>query len=381
MELTWIEVDVPALVANVAEMRRLVGPGAVLAPAVKGNGYGHGLVLAARAFLRGGADWLSVNALYEARALRQAGMEAPLYAVGYVARDDLEEALSYGLRMVVYNFETVEALARLRRPEGAEPARLHLKLETGNHRQGIEHGPALELARRIASTPGLVLEGVASHFANVEDTTDHGFARSQVARFRAFCEDLESRGIRPRYRHISNSAATILWPDVHFNLVRCGIACYGMWPSPETRVSAHLEGRGEVRLRPALTWKARIAQVKEVPAGAYVGYGCTYRTTHASRLAVLPVGYYDGYDRSLSNLAHVLVRGQRAPVRGRVAMNTVVVDVTHVGGVEPEKEAVLLGAQGEETVTAEQVAQWAGTINYEVTTRIHERIPRIPVGE
>jgi len=379
-DLAWVEVDVGALRANLKELRRLVGTGPVLAPAVKANAYGHGLVLAGRAFLEAGAEWLSVNALFEARALREAGVDAPIYVMGYVARDDLDEAAALGVRLVVYNPETVEALADLRRPEGAEPVRLHLKVETGNNRQGLEHGAAMELARRVADTPGLELEGVASHFANVEDTTDHRFARGQVARFRAFLAELEGRGIRPRYRHISNSAATILWPDVHFNLVRAGIACYGMWPSPETLVSASLEGRAGVRLRPALTFKTRVAQVKEVPAGAYVGYGCTYRTTHPSRLAVLPVGYYDGYDRGLSNLAHVLVRGQRAPVRGRVAMNITVVDVTHVEGVGVEREVVLIGEDGEERVTAEQVAQWAGTINYEVTTRIREGLPRIPVG-
>ncbi len=380
MPLTWVEIDTTSLESNLRELRRLTGPGVLLAPTIKGNAYGHGLVLAAESFLRGGADWLSVHALYEARALREAGITAPLYSVGYVQREDLEEALHLDLALVVWNPETVEALARLRRPVGAPPARLHLKLETGNHRQGLEEDSALELARLINGTQGVVLEGVASHFANVEDTTDHRFARSQVARFQAFLTRLEGEGIRPRYRHMGNSAATLLWPDVYFDLVRPGIASYGMWPSGETQVSARMEGRSGITLRPALTWKARVAQIKPVPRGAYIGYGCTYRTTHDAVMGVIPVGYYDGYARNLSGLAHVLVRGQRAPVRGRVAMNVIVCDITDIEGVQLEEEVVLLGSQGEERISAEQMAGWGDTINYEVTTRIREGIPRVAVA-
>ena len=162
-------------------------------------------------------------------------------------------------------------------------------------------------------------------------------------------------------------------------LVRTGIACYGMWPSTEAYVAALMAGRALVQLRPALAWKTRIVQVRDVPAGEYVGYGRTFRTTHPTRLAILPMGYYDGYDRGLSNLAHVLVHGARAPVRGRVCMNITMVDVTHIPAAASGDEVVLLGSQGDERITAEQMAGWAGSINYEITTRINERIPRIAV--
>jgi len=178
--------------------------------------------------------------------------------------------------------------------------------------------------------------------------------------------------------HCANSAATILWPDTHFGLVRAGIAAYGMWPSTATFITALTTHRAKVDLRPALTWKTRIAQLKRAAPGETVGYGRTYQVTHDTRLAVLPVGYYDGYDRGLSNYAWTLVRGHRAPVRGRICMNMTMIDVTDVPDVREGDEVVLLGTQGAERVKAEQVAEWTGTINYEVTTRIGGHIPRIP---
>jgi len=380
--LIWCEIDCARLQATLARFRRLVGPDCLLAPTVKANAYGHGGVLAATAFCAAGADWLTVNSLPEARELRQAGIGVPLYVMGYVAQEDLAEAVALDCRLVVYDEQRVDALGRLvpRLPPGCR-ARLHLKIETGNNRQGLDLPAARALARRIAATPGLVLEGAATHFADIEDTTDHPYARQQLARFRTAIAELRGDGHPVPVCHCANTAATILWPESYLALVRVGIGAYGMWPSVQTQVAAVLEGRPDViTLEPALTWKTRIAQLKDVPAGEFVGYGRTFRTTHPTRLAVLPVGYYDGYDRRLSNLAYVLVRGQRAPLRGRVCMNMCMVDVTDVPGVTVEEEAILLGGQGAERLSAEQLAEWTGTINYEVTTRIPAHVPRLPVG-
>jgi alanine racemase len=383
MTLTWCEVSREALRHNVASLRRRVGPGPLLAPTVKGNAYGHGLVLASRCFLEAGADWLCVNALYEARALRAAGITAPLYVVGYVARDELEEALALDCDLVLYDEAIFRAAVVLAERLG-RPARFHLKLETGNHRQGLGPAEAMALAKEVARHPWARLRGLSSHYANVEDTTDHSYAQQQFDKFQRFAQALRAEGLGGFLSHLSNSAASILWPSRCLDMVRTGIAAYGMWPSTETRVAALLaqDGAGELELRPALTWVCKVAQVKEVGAGEYVGYGCTYRTTHPTKLAILPVGYYDGYDRGLSNLAHVLIGGVRAPVRGRVCMNILMVDVTDVPGVRAEQEAILLGAarEGGERISAEQLGQWAGTINYEVTTRIREEIPRVLVG-
>jgi alanine racemase len=375
--LTWVEVDTDALASNLTALGQRLPSGAILAPAVKGNAYGHGLILAAKAFAGTGAQMLCVNAVYEARTLRAAGIDIPLYVVGYVEVSHLGEALQLGCELVVYNTETVDAIEALA-PD--RPARLHVKLETGNNRQGLSPDLAFALAKRIAGSPSAHLAGIASHYANVEDTTDHTYARAQLQRFHAFARRLREAGFAPGSLHMSNSAAAIIWPEECLDIVRVGISAYGMWPSKETLVAALMSGRKDLNLRPALTWKCRIAQIKEVPAGAFIGYGCSHRTTHPTRIAVLPIGYYDGYDRGLSNTAHVLISGHRAPVLGRVCMNVVMVDVTNVPNIKIESEVVLLGASGAEEITAEQMADWAGTINYEITTRINDRIPRIPRG-
>jgi alanine racemase len=383
MSLIWCETDVAALRRNMEAFRALVGSDVLLAPTVKGEAYGHGLEWAARAFLDGGADWLCVATVEEVERLRRAGITVPIHVVGYVERAALGRAVAADARLVVYDVQTIRALAALGHgagPEGDRPIRLHLKLETGNHRQGVQGAEAVSIARAIADAPHLQLEGVSSHFANIEDTTDHRYARQQLARFEAEIAALHADGHATPIRHLSNTAAALLWPDQAFEMVRIGIGGYGLWPSKETRIAALMSGRGATRLQPALTWKTRVAQVKSVPAGAAIGYGCTYITTHPTRLAILPVGYYDGYDRGLGNLAHVLVRQHRAPVRGRVCMNVVMVDVTDVPGVSVEDEVVLLGRQGELEITAEQLADWADTINYEVVTRIGGHLERRPVS-
>lgn len=378
LPLVWCEVDGTALAQNIQALRRLLGNHVLLAPAVKANGYGHGLELAARAFLQGGADWLCVNAVYEARALRQAGIQAPIYVMGYVGLHELEEALHLNTRMVVYNAETIDALGAWSTKTGLQ-ARVHLKLETGNHRQGVDLPQAFLLADRCVER-GVMLEGLATHFANVEDTTDHQYARAQLEKFERGVQALRRAGHPLPVTHIANSAATILWTQAQQNMVRPGISAYGLWPSTETFVTAALEGRGRLPLAPALTWKTRVAQVKPVDVGGFVGYGCTYMATHPTRLAILPVGYYDGYPRALSNLAWVLIRGQRAPVRGRVCMNIIMVDVTDIPGASLEDEAVLLGSQGSERITAEQLGAWGQTINYEIVARIADHVPRVARG-
>jgi alanine racemase len=218
---------------------------------------------------------------------------------------------------------------------------------------------------------------VTTHFANIEDTTDHGFAESQIATFARLSDAVASAGGPPPIRHAACSAAALLFNRTHLDLARIGISLYGLWPSKETYVSCLERGKPSLELRPALSWKTRIAQVKTVPEGGYIGYGCTYRATRPTRIAVLPVGYYEGYDRGLSGIGHVLVRGRRAPIRGRVCMNMCMVDVSDIPGASIEDEVVLLGRQGDERIAAEQIAGWCGTIAYEIVSRIHPSLPRI----
>ena len=262
------------------------------------------------------------------------------------------------------------------REPAAQTARLHIKIETGTNRQGIGPGLLEPLCAAIVKNPDLMLEGLSTHFANIEDTTDHSFAEKQLHRLQAALDLLAERGIKAPIVHCANSAATILFPDSHFQMVRTGIAAYGMWPSNETYVSFVRERANGFVLKPALTWKSRVAQIKHVPGGEYIGYGCTFKTGHATRLAVIPVGYYDGFDRGIAG-GHVLIRGQRAPIRGRICMNLFMAEVTDISDVCVGDEVVLLGCDGEECISAEQIARWSATINYEVTTRINDRIPRI----
>ncbi len=372
-ELTWVEISKDALQHNVSEFRKIVGDEVLLCPCIKANAYGHGLVDCARVFLEAGADWLSVNSLYEARALREAGVEAPIYVLGYIGLDGLEEAVALEVRMVVYNRETVEKLAEI---SVGHEAKLHIKIETGNNRQGVMIEDLVDFAKYIQSFDGLVVEGLATHFANIEDTTDHSYAEQQIDRFEEAVGLLVAAGIEVKVKHCANSAATMLFQKTHFDLVRVGISSYGMWPSNETYVSYLKEVGEEFSLKPAFTWKAKIAQVKEIPAGEFIGYGCTFRTSHSTRLAIIPIGYYDGYDRG-ANGAHVLIHGKRAPIRGRVCMNIIMADITDIPEAQLEDDVVLMGRSGEEEISAELFAGWAGTINYEVTTRVNERIPRL----
>lgn len=370
-------IDTASLSHNISVLKKGLAPGAEIAAVVKSNAYGHGVRIAWRAFVEGGATWLCVDSLHEAQELRDDGYTGNLFVMGHIPPTHAKTAVSLDVRCMVYDRRQIDALGEAANA-ASRPLRLVMKLETGTQRQGLTIEAALNLAHYIARFPYLVLEGTATHFANIEDTTDHSFAYEQLRIFNEYNDILTANGFRPTLRTIANSAAGILWPHTHCELVRAGITCYGMWPSTECYVSARLLGK-DVDLRPALTWKTLIAQIKTVPAGSLIGYGCTYETTHESRIAVLPVGYYDGYDRAMSNLAYVLIRGKRAPVRGRICMNMCMVDVTDIPDAEPGDDVVLLGRQGGESLSAEQLATWAGTINYELTTQIQTNIPRIAV--
>jgi len=378
---SWCEIDAVAVRANLDLLRCRLAPGTRLGIVVKSNAYGHGMVLCAREFLAAGADWLIVNSASEAADLREAGVRAPLYICARVPAWEADSAARSKARVVLCSGEDARALARAGR-EAGQAVKVHIKLETGTHRQGISVEEGLELARQVRQLEGISLEGLTTHYADIEDTTDHAFARRQLELLeegrRAFAEN----GIDLPMVHSANSAATLLWPETHGGLVRVGIAAYGLWPSRETYATALQLGIGEgdrwlPELVPVLSWRGRIGQIKEVAAGAYVGYGRTFRATYPMRIGILPVGYFEGYDRRLSNVAHVLVKGVRAPVRGRICMNMAMVDLTHISEVEVGSAVTLLGRDGEEEVSADQWAAWMGGINYEVVTRLHPDLPRL----
>jgi alanine racemase len=377
--VSWLEIDLGALSENVRAFQGRLG-GAKLAAVVKSEAYGHGVGLVAPAALRAGASWLAVWGANEGIPLRAlVGPGVPILCLGHTPPQDYEAAVAADLRLTLYDPSAISALGTAARRSG-KTARIHLKLETGTHRQGLEADEAVALAAAVRAEPGVELEGLSTHYADIEDTTDHGYADAQLARFTEGMERVSAVGPRPPVRHTACSAAAILFPRTHFDMARVGIGLYGLWPSRETLVSARERGLSGFVLSPVMTWKALVAQVKEVPAGGYVGYGRTWRAQRRTRIAVLPVGYFEGYSRALSSRAHVLLRGHRAPVLGRVCMNMFMVDVTDVPGAAAGDVAVLLGREGDEMVSAEALAGWAGTIHYEITTRVNPQLPRVAVN-
>lgn len=374
----WIELDCSALENNIQQFRSMIGIEKKLLAMVKANAYGHGMFEVAEIACKSGADWLGVQSLKEGIDLRGVGFECPILVVGYIPLNELKKAVEKNLKITVYNSESIEKLSEVCKKLGKK-AFLHLKVETGTYRQGVDRRDILTFVEKVSRDPQLILEGISSHFANIEDTTDHTYARHQLHNYQKVLQKLEEHKIKIPIKHFSCTAATILFSETHLDMVRIGIGMYGLWPSKETYLSCLLREQEPICLKPVLSWKARIAQLKKVPKGAFVGYGCTYKTGRESLLAVIPVGYYDGYPRDLSNISYVLVKGERAPLRGRVAMNFLVADVTDIQDVNLEDEIVLIGSSGEDTVSADSLALWQGTINYEVVSRLNSDIPRVVV--
>jgi alanine racemase len=371
---TWVELDRAALLHNVCALKRLIAPAKFMA-VVKGNAYGHGMAEIASA-IAPHVDWFGVNSLEEAQGLRAAGIGQPVLIMGATPPERLAEVVRGGFRPVVYDHASAQALATAAARLGRRAA-VHLKVETGTNRLGARGAVARELATFIRSQPALALEGVYTHFANVEDTLDNSYTEHQLRRYQEALADIGAcDGL---LTHTAATAAGVLYPQTRFGMVRVGIGLYGLWPSAQTAEAARRAGI-DLDLRPVLSWKARVVHLNDVPLGEPVGYGCTYVATRPRRIAVLPVGYYEGFDRSLSNRGRVLIRGQVAPVVGRVAMNMTMVDVTDIPGVAVGDEAVIIGRQGDRSLTADDMATLLDTINYEVVTRINPTLPRVWVN-
>lgn len=430
----WVEVDLDAIAANFRQLQALMrGQLAAAAPplspsigqappsspligtappappligaagphlmaVVKSNAYGHGLVPVARAAVAAGATWLGVANADEALALREAGLTSPeVLILNPIRAAQVPAVLASRAIVVAYEREAARAMSQLAQTCGA-PLRVHVKVDTGLGRLSVLPEEAVAFVQELRQLPGLAVEGVYTHLADAEGL-DQSHTLAQHARFRTVLEDLARDGFVPTFTHVSGSAAGMLSPALRHDIVRAGIALYGLWPSEETRLlmiareqdlqlllhDEEAQRRG-VRsfaslLRPALRFVTRVAQVKFIPVGWTVGYGCTFEARRPTQVAVLPVGYADGLDRRLSNAGFVLVRGQRAPIIGRVCMNLTMVDVTDIPGVEREDEVVLLGTQGQAAIPAEEWAQRIGTIHYEVVTRLCWDLPRVYTGE
>jgi alanine racemase len=370
---TWVEINREALVYNLSQFRKLVGDSVKIMGVVKANAYGHGLVEVA-GIISDKVDWIGVDSLVEALKLRKIGLRKPILVLGYIELADLKEAVKNNISLTVYNKETIEKLGKIPIHNPNLNPKIHIKIETGTARQGVLENEILEFIKFVKQFPSIEIQGISTHYANIEDTTNSSFAKSQLEAFSRVTEILKKEGLTP-LRHTACSAATILFPETRFEMVRLGISMYGLWSSKETKAVAKNKNL-ELELKPALTWKTIVAQIKNIPAGTSVGYGLTECVSRNSKIAILPIGYYDGYDRKLSSIGSVLVRGKRCKILGRVCMNMIIIDVTDAENVELEDEVVLLGRQGREEVSAEDLAQKIGTINYEVVTRINPLITR-----
>lgn len=365
---TWVEVSRSAIRDNAEAVAAAIGPAKLMA-VVKSNAYGHGIEQAVSA-LKNHADWFGVDSFLEAERVRRSVPETPILILGYTRREDLRRALRLGCRLTVYDPAMLPALAAA---AGKRTANIHLKIETGTSRQGIQTADLPAFIRAAKKYPRLEIEGVSTHFANSEDV-DPAYAGRQIEAFKTARAALKSLGLEPPISHAACSAAGLRYPEARCSMVRAGIALYGLWPSPETRKDA-----AALSLRPALAWKTIVAQVKKLPAGTPVSYGLTERLRRDSTIAVLPVGYWDGLDRTLSSAGEVLVNGKRAKIIGRVCMNMCMIDVTDAGRVRPEQEVVLIGRQKRGVLTADEMAEKSGTIHYEVVTRINPTLPRFLV--
>ena len=367
---TWVEIDLSAIANNTRQIKALLGPRVRILASLKADAYGHGVVKVARTVLHNGASMLGVATVSEARPLREAGIAAPILVFGYVPPWQMREAVRLDLAVTLYSVESAQALSRAALAL-KQSAKVHIKIDTGMGRLGIraeQVDEVLALVREILALPGLEMEGIFTHFA-LADTQDQAHMYLQLARFREVVGTLEELGLRPPLVHAANSAALLSLPESHFDMVRPGIALYGLDPSEEVPIPESF--------RPALSFKTQVSQVKVIPAGECISYGCTYVTETPTRVAVLPVGYADGFRRAPTNWGSVLLHGQAAPILGRVCMDQCIIDVTHIPQTRVGDEVVLIGRQGQASLTAEIVAQRLGTSNYEVVSAILARVPRV----
>jgi len=360
-------IDLDALRWNFRQIREKVGPKVKILSMVKANAYGHGAAAVARTLAAEGAHAFGVATLEEGIELRHAGIRQPIIVLAGVYLEQLDLFLQYDLIPVLHEVETLRVLEKSVAARGLTLP-IHLEIDTGMGRIGFLDSRIDDWLPELSKLNALKLEGVFSHFADGE-TASEAYTENQLKSFRIVTERLRHAAFVPSLIHMAKSGAIITVPDSHLAMVRPGLILYGIYPAPDMAK--------EIHLKPVLSWKSRILQLKRLPRGSSVGYGRTFTTQKDSLIATLPVGYADGYHRLFSNRASVLVRGERAPVVGRVSMDLTTVDVTDIAGVQQGDEVVLLGRQGDNEISADEMAGWSNTISYEILTSISARVPRI----
>jgi len=364
---TFCLVDLQALCWNFRQIREKVGRQVKILSMVKANAYGHGAPAVAKTLAAEGSDAFGVATLEEGIELRQADIREPIIVLAGVYPEQIDQFLENSLTPVVHERQTLRSVEAAIRNRGAK-LNIHFEVDTGMGRTGFLAAEVDLWLSELTKLKALTLEGVFSHFSDAESANEE-YTENQLRNFLSVIKRLRGTGITPRFVHMAKSAAVVTVPASHFAMVRPGLALYGLYPSPDMAK--------RIALKPVLSWRTGILQLKRVPKGSSLGYGRTFVTGRESLIATLPVGYADGYPRVLSNRALVLVRGDRAPVVGRVSMDLTMIDATDIRGVQQGDEVVLLGRQGDGEISADEMAGWSNTISYEILTSIGPRVPRI----
>lgn len=371
---TWVEISRAAVEQNVAALQSFLLPGVEFCAVVKANAYGHGQCEMTSLLLNAGVTHFAVDSIDEAALLRQQSPQATIFILDYTVPERLRDVVTLDAIQTVYDEKTILELSKFGTIE--HPARVSLKVETGLHRQGVGPRGIASVLEAIQRTEGrVVLVSAASHFASSEEPTEPMNAY-QLKNFAHALEVIRAAGFDPKYQHIACSAAAMTNPASQGTMARYGIVIYGLWASKNHKRHMVL-GRQNIELSPVLQWKTRIAQIKDVPPGGAIGYGGTHVANRPLRIAILPVGYADGYDRALSNRGEVLIRGRKCPVVGNVCMNLIMVDVSAVPAVAVDDDVILIGRDGMHAITADDLAAIIGTIPYEVVARISALLPRV----
>jgi alanine racemase len=373
---TWAEIDLENLAANFNRIRQRVSPVARVMAVIKANAYGHGAVACARRLASEGADWFGVALPEEGIELRSAGVTQPVLCLGGFWPGQAPACIQHNLTPVVYHLDMIAALNQAAANANVV-ADVHLKVDTGMGRLGVRFDQLSEFVNALAPFRNVRIDGIMSHLAAADDAACQPLTRDQIQRFEDAVAVFRDHGYRPTHLHLANSAGIFGHRESWGNMVRPGGVLYGLW-----RDVLSLPTSEDPGLLPVMSLHSRISLLKWVPPGETIGYGCTFEASRRSLIATLPVGYHDGYMRGLSNRSHVIVRGMYAPVVGRISMDLTLIDVTNVAGVELDDQVTLLGwnrQQPELNISAEDLARIAGTISYEVTCGVSERVPRVYV--
>lgn len=364
---TWIEISKGAIKNNYNIFRNLIKSEVQLMAVVKSNAYGHELLSFSKYVSSLGADWLGVDSITEAKTLRGAGIKKPILVLGYTLPIHFGLASSNNISLTVSSFAGLEALVKSKKKVS-----VHLKFDTGMHRQGFYPDEAIKVCEIIKKSGKINLQGTYTHFAAAKKPDSHQETEKQIAKFKQAVKIIQEQGFKPIV-HASATAGALNYPEAHFGMVRIGIGMYGLWPSPETQKTY----KAKLKLTPTLTWKTIVSEVKWVDKGEEVGYDYTETLARKSLLAILPIGYWHGYWRAFSSKAFVLIAGQRCKVIGRVAMDMIVVDVTNIQGIKVGDEVVLIGKQGKKEIPAGELAKLANTTHYEIVTKLNPLIKKV----